>query len=98
MRRRLVVAYAILVVAAAASTMVSLRAGDAQRPAPSIAGTYTLTQGSPCLGVSGGMLQLKQSGQFVDADTGRGSPDQLRLQGTILSGELHCLSGRSAAS
>ena len=96
MSRRIVIAYAVLVVAVAAISTIALNAGSAQRPAPSIAGTYSLTQGSSCLGGSGRTLGLKQSGQFVDADTGRASSDQMRLQGSTLSGDLHCQDGRSA--
>jgi Kef-type K+ transport system membrane component KefB len=86
-------AYLVLTIALAVVITLSIRAGAAEHPAPSIAGKYPLKQDSSCLGEHAQLLSIGQSGEFVDADTPSGAHGQLRLRGATLTGDISCRNG-----
>jgi Kef-type K+ transport system membrane component KefB len=97
-RRRIAVAYLLLLALVAGVAVVVLRAGAARRPASAVGGSYRLDQSSPCLGAAGQRLELEQSGQFVGLDGPDRISGELRLRGGRLDGPVTCRDGRPATA
>ena len=90
-RGRLTVYYVVLVVAVAAVATLVLAAGAEEKPQPSIAGGYDVSQGQACLG---DQIDIRQSGQLVSVQRADGSgAGKLRFKEGRLTGEVSCLKG-----
>jgi Kef-type K+ transport system membrane component KefB len=88
--RRLVIAYAGLVLAFAVAVALSLAAGSGRHAAPSMGGQYRLERDDRCLGPSGSRFVLSQSGQFLSLDSGRGATGKLRVRDRSVTGTITC--------
>src|SRR6266511_4210023 len=95
-RRRVAVAYVLLLVVVAAVALVVFQVGARQRPTPQLAADYRLEASSPCLGGRGGHLQVRQSGQFVSLEGADRAGGRLRLRDGRLQGEVSCRDGSVA--
>lgn len=82
---RLALGYAILAGGFVLTAVVVFGYGSGQRPEPGIEGIYSVKAGT-CLSR---MLSLSQSGSFVTAASG----GSLRLQDSVLSGDVRCADG-----
>jgi Kef-type K+ transport system membrane component KefB len=90
-RSRLIAFYAALAILTAVVTAVIISVGSDRKAEPSIAGGYAVAGEVPCVGER---IDLKQSGQFVNAD----NPDetlsgQLRFEDGRLTGDVDCVDG-----
>jgi Kef-type K+ transport system membrane component KefB len=93
-KRRLTIFYILLFAAGAVVAALSISAGEGEETAPPIAGNYTLSEESGCLGDA---FDLKQSGEFANVT----NPDKtvsgsLRFEPPALTGPVKCLDGSEA--
>ena len=90
-KRRLTIFYVCLFVGAAIATVVAFGAGEDEKAAPPIAGTYLFEEKNPCLGE--GFL-LNQSGEFVNLSNAEETiSGSLRYEPPTLTGDATCLDG-----
>src|SRR5436190_6240347 len=90
-RARLLVAYVVLAVVAAAGIAIALSAGRDEQPTPSAAGTWSAPGG--CLGRS---FTVNQSGEFASLSSAQDSGGSLRFRDGALRGTLRCRDGSDA--
>jgi Kef-type K+ transport system membrane component KefB len=91
--RRLLVFYVVLAAVLAGAAAFAILRGEEESAEPAIAGTYSVTSGSSCLG-SG--FELVQSGRYVSMDPAAGgSASKLHWQDGVLTGTIHCRDGSS---
>jgi Kef-type K+ transport system membrane component KefB len=90
---RLVLGYAVMVAALAATLLGSFTLGSRLEPVPNAAGVYRLDPPARCLG---GRIEVWQSGRFTDIAGERGSGGSLELDGRQLTGKVGCADGSTA--
>jgi len=90
---RLVIGYAVMVAALAATLLGSFTLGSRLEPVPNAAGVYRLDPPAQCLG---GRIEVWQSGRFTDIAGERGSGGSLELDGRRLTGKVGCADGSTA--
>jgi Kef-type K+ transport system membrane component KefB len=90
---RLVIGYLLVGAFLAAAVIVSIAVGDSKKPAPNVAGQYTLSP-STCLPKG---FTLEQSGKYVDLKVAGHAGSKLEVSHHVLSGKVTCVDGSKSA-